>query len=343
MKLAVIQMMYPKGHKRLDEEFVRILSIQHQLIVVDDGEYFPNDLFDNQNIERITLSQPSVKRWEPLKRFFRRLNLLMVLWKLRKMQYDHLLFLNVHNVIYGLEGWLPQKNRTIIHHYDVDALFADKKLLKEFLKVKETFNHVFLADYIGEAFSQDTGLDSRFVYTIHQPLVFNKTGNKAEKEHLLVGIGNSMCESFIDESILHDSGEELPSRLILRSKIKEYQGKNLTVIKGYLPREQYEGLYDKAKVSVVNYPSSYKYRYSGIIDDSLAKGLVVFCNDTLCGRYFSKKYSHSVFIIDGADELWNLMRTPLPSQPMNELLDFQERHSTTFVLNQFNTVLNSRQ
>ena len=342
MRIAVIQMMYPKGHQRLDEEFVRVLAREHQLIVVDNGKYFPANLYDEPNIEHIKVFQPYSKKWEPLKRTFRRLSLLFVLIKLRHRAYDRLLFLNCHNALYKVVNWLPQKKCVIIHHNDVDILFTNKKYVRQFNKVKEKFHHVFLADYISESFVNEAKIDWKYVYTIHQPLVFGDEPDCVKKENLLVGIGNSTDDLFIKEAISLDikyDKEFLANKLILRSKNRVYKGTNLEVISGFLPRSEYEMFYRRAKVSVLYYPSSYVYRYSGIMDDSLAKGLVVYCNDTLCGRYFASTYPQSVRIFKNAIDLWKLMGEPLPIQPNEEKKKFHERHSAFFILAQFNSAL----
>lgn len=337
-------MMYPKGHRRLDEELVRTLSLQHELIVVDDGRYFPEDLFRTSNIEHIKVFQPFCNRWEPLKRALRKLSLFLVLFKLNNRHYDVLLFLNCHNVLYEIEGILPRKKRIIIHHNDVDVLFANNHFLREFNKVKTHFKHVFLADYIKDNFKTHTGISSEFVFTVHQPLVFEKEQYLIDKkENLLVGIGNSLDEDFITEAISYDkenSNSKLLCKLLLRSREKLYTGTYLSVITGFLPREEYERLFSIAKISIVYYPLSYKFRYSGIIDDSLAKGLVVYCNDTLCGRYFASKYPHCVYIFHDVKDIWTLMKQPLPSISLKERELFYTRHSSDYVLAQLNRALN---
>lgn len=335
-------MMYPKGHRRLDEEFVRILSREHQLIIVDEGKYFPQDLYDNPNIEHIKVIQPFCNRWELLKCTLFRLNLLIVLFKLRHKNFDRILLLNCHNALYKVANCIPNKKCIIIHHNDIDVLFTNKKYLHQFNKVKEKFRHAFLADYISENFVREAQIDNKYVSTIHQPIVFENCQSSIHKENLLVGIGNSTDESFIDMIIELDKkhkGEDFANKMILRSKKKKYKGKNIEVITGFLPRDDYEMLYSRAKVSIVNYPSSYVYRYSGIIDDSLAKGLVVYCNDTLCGQYFATKYPCSVKIFKNTYELWNMISEPLLSQPDIEKEKFYKCHSAEYVLSQFNAAL----
>lgn len=343
MKIAVIQMMYPQGHCRLDEEFVKILAKEHQLILVDNGKYFSKEICNSPNVERISIFQPYSNRWDLLKRALRRLNLLMVLFvlRIRNKKYDKIIFLNIHNTLYGIERWLPEKNRVIIHHNDVDLLFKEERDLRQFNKVKERFYHVFLADYISVMFSQQAVVDKKYIFTVHQPLVFDPKPKQVNKESLLVGLGNSMDEKFIKDIVSLDTTEVIRNKLILRSRTKEYIGTNIRVFTGFLPRDKYESLYDRAKVSVVFYPESYRYRYSGVIDDSLALGLVVYCNDTLCGRYFANQYPGSVKIVKNVRDLWNLMHEKLPIKPKQEDILFRNRHSIDFVAKQFNTVLNS--
>ena len=346
MKIAVIQMMYPKGHLSIDEEYVRILSKEHQLIIVDNGKYFKKQLDNNLNIEHIKVFQPMVKRCEKLKSFLRFFNLLIVLCTLiiRKKNYDVLLFLNIHCELYKISSWLPNKKKILIHHNDIDALLEDSKSFKSFEREKTIYRHIFLADYISQNFSSLLKVDSKLVFTVHEPVKYSKFSSTHLRKDLLICMGNNTVPDFIDANIELDKenhGSYLSNKLIMRSTSEEYIGTNLQVIKGYLSNADYEKYFDEAKVSVVFYPDNYKYRYSGVIDDSLNKGLVVFCNDTLCGRYFSSIYPGSVKIINDAKQLWEIMKYPLPEQPQKEYEYFCERHSDAYVLKQFNKVIYS--
>jgi len=344
MKLAIVQTLYPEGHKTLDDAFVRILAKDHQLVVVDNGKYFDKGIEQLQNVKRLKVIQLSSPRWEALKRCLRKINLLIiffVLW-IKRIEYDQIIFLNIGYDLYQIEHLLPQKKRIIIHHNDIDVVLSNGEFRKSFDGVKDKFYHVCLADYIKDSFIKNTGIEYKHVFTVHQPLVFDVPRNNTIKQNLAIGIGNSLEETFVDEAIELDSvssTQNIVNQLIIRSRIRSYEGAHLRVIKGFLPRNEYESLYDEAKASVVFYPSNYKYRYSGIIDDSLSKGLIVFCDDSLCGRYFHSVYPKSVRIINDANELWALLGQALPSLPEEEHKLFLQRHSIDFVRGQFNNVI----
>lgn len=343
MRILIIQTLFPKGHKSLDSGFITLLSKDYELIVVDDGHYFSSDLFIKPNVQRIIIPRLIVNRWETLKTVLRRIHLIVTFFvlRLRKVVYDQILFLNFDNDIYKIEYLLPSKKRLLIHHNDIDILFSCKETYyKQFDLVKNRFHHICLADYISESFQSFTNIEKSRVFTVHQPIVFDDT-KVVDKEELLVGIGNSMEEAYIEELLSLDKDTVLPCKLILRSKSKEYKGQNMEIFSGFLKRDEYEKLYDRAKASLVTYPSHYRFRYSGIIDDSLSKGLIVFSNDTICGRYFSIVYPNSVIIIRDVKHLWELLRKGLPKQPDSERKLFKERHSDQYILKQFKKAIDN--
>lgn len=344
MRIAVVQTLYPQGHRSLDKGFVKVLSKEHDLLIVDDGKYFPDNITDNPNISRVTVPHFHIKRCESLKRILRRVDLFLIFFvlRIRHEEFDIILFLNIDNDIYKIEKWLPNKRRIIIHHNDIDVLTTStEKIHQYFNRAKKKFIHICLADYISDAFRSYAHLNDNYVYTVHQPLVFKSKTKEVIKEEVVVGIGNSMDENFIKELIELDMMEELPCKLILRSKNISYSGRNMEVFMGFLVRDKYEELYNKSKVSLVTYPLNYKFRYSGIIDDSLSKGLTVFSNDTLCGRYFATMYPESVFLINDARHLWTMLKNGLPPHSEMAQARFTSRHSDEYVLQQFNKAIQS--
>lgn len=347
MRIAVVQMHYPKGHRRLDQEYVRILSSSHELVIVDDGEYFSKSFCSEIGAERFRVHPLKVKRLEFMRRVMHYINLSVILLTLKfhRKDYDVLLFLNIHNSLYLYDKLLPKRKIVIFHHQDIDDMIAYPLYYKHFIKVKDNYSHICLADFISEGLISETGVSPNNVYTVYQPLVFDEVRNKGEKkEDLLIGIGNSTDEIVIDQLIELDMKSQVcqtRNQIIMRSKCRQYNGSHLNVITGFLSREDYESLYNRAKVSIVTYPQQYKLRYSGIIDDSLAKGLVVFSNDNPCARYFASKYPSNVFVYKSTSELWSLSIMDIPESNNDEQNSFIEAHSTTNVMHQLNCAVNS--
>lgn len=346
MRIAVVQMLYPQGHRRLDQEYVRILAGNHDLVIVDDGKYFTDDFCRQVGAERLHVHPFKVKKWELLRRIVHYINLTIVLLtlKLHRKEYEVLLFLNIHNALYLYDKILPKKKIVLFHHQDIDDMVSYPLYYNHFLKVKNNYNHICLADFISFGLINETGVSPERVFTVFQPLVFNVKDTIQEKrENLLIGIGNSTDEIVIDKLIELDknNNSKIGNQIIMRSKNRQYNGAHLNVIKGFLSREDYETLYNRAKVTVVTYPQQYKLRYSGIIDDSLAKGLVVFSNDNPCARYFASKYPSNVIIYKSTSELWGLSIIELPESNNEERKSFIEAHSFSNVLCQLNSAINS--
>ena len=343
MRIAVVQMRYPQGHRRLDQEYLRILSCDHKLLLVDDGKYFTDDFCTTIGAERMCVRPIMVNRWEIFQRLLHYLNLTIVLLKLKKRDYDALLFLNIHNALYYYR-WLPKKKIVLFHHQDIDSALSFKPYHEAAKKVANRFLHICLAKFIKEGIIEKFNIEKEKVFVVHQPLVFKHIEfNQKSKENLIIGIGRSTEESIIQQMVGYDkqSISRRENSIIMRSKLIEYKGNSLTVIKGFLPRDEYESLYDRAKSSLVTYPHTYKLRYSGIIDDSLSKGLSVFANDNPCSRYFSSVYPTCVFVFKTPEELWTMTQKQIPIPDEQELKLFAERHSPEYVRNQFKKVFES--
>ncbi len=346
MRIAVIQMLYSKGHRRLDQEYVSILSEQNNLIIVDDGKHFTDEFCKKYKIDRIKVHPLMTRRCELIKRILHYINLFVVLLilKFKRKDFDAILFLNVHNALYFIYKILPKKKIILFHHQDIDDMISYPKYYKRFVKVKNNFYHICLADFIKEGLCEKTGVAEEMVFTVYQPLVFTpKEINISDKENLLIGIGNSNDEKIVKELIELDKNNKVkfPNHIIMRSSSEEYQGTNLTVISGFLSREAYESLYNRARASIVTYPTKYKLRYSGIIDDSLAKGLIVYANENPCSLYFASKYPTNVQVLKAPSVLWTILQNPLPESSSKDRALFISCHSVKNVREQLNKVLNS--
>lgn len=343
MKIAVVQMLYRKGHRVLDQGYVRLLSKDHHITIIDDGKHFPENFCNEIGAEHYVVHPLMIKRCEFLKRLLHYFNLIVVLLtiKFHKVDCDAMLFVNVHNALYFITKLLPRKKIVIFHHEDIDAMLEYPKYVNQFDKVKNELYHICLAGFISEGLIKSTGVSPERVYTVYQPVVFDKQKNNVQKENLLIGIGNSTDESVIEALVKQDKHTEsktVMNRIVMRSRKMEYSGDNVSVISGFLPRDEYELLYDRAKVSIVTYPSRYKLRYSGIIDDSLSKGLIVFANDNPCSNYFASKYPSCVKIFHNTRELWEMSQDILPIAEQSEIVKFSHLHSLENVRKQLNIV-----
>ena len=342
MKIAVVQMRYPQGHRRLDQEYLRILSKDHELLIVDDGKYFTDDFCSVIGAERIHVHPLMVNRIELLQRILHYINLTFILLKLKlkRKKYDALLFLNIHNALYYYK-WLPKKKVVLFHHQDIDAALSYAPYSEKLKNESNRFRHICLAEFIKNGLIEEFDVNKDNTFVVYQPLVFDvKDDNPKAKENLLIGIGRSTDETIIQKMVEYDKKlyECGCNTFIMRSKIIEYSGHVLTVIKGYMPRDEYESLYDRAKVSVVTYPPGYKLRYSGIIDDSLSKGLAVFANENPCSSYFASIYPSCVRVFKTPEELWDMVQQELPNPNRDELSLFLEKHSAETVRKQFKKV-----
>ena len=66
------------------------------------------------------------------------------------------------------------KKIVLFHHQDIDDMVSYPLYYNHFLKVKNNYNHICLADFISFGLINETGVSPERVFTVFQPLVFNE-------------------------------------------------------------------------------------------------------------------------------------------------------------------------
>jgi hypothetical protein len=169
--------------------------------------------------------------------------------------------------------------------------------------------------------------------------------NLDTRKPIVIGLGQSMSQDYIETLIAEDSKGDLDSkyRLLLRSKKTDYQGKFVSVSTEYLDRKVYDERLLTSSACIVFYPKSFNLRYSGVIDDALNHGLVVYCNDIAVGKHFAKKYPNSCRLINEGEGLIPTLKSSIAAADEEEIKHFLLEHSEAFVTQQWKRCLDSDQ
>ena len=343
MNIGIAEVLYPKGHKELDINTINILSR------VANTYYFAgNDFLDVRRIsDRVKVielfQQFNLQRFAKLITYTRLLNLKAIAREIKKnqIQLDALVFLSFDNnlipyvkrVFEGIEIY-------VINHDDVDKISNHLNL-----KEKAHYNsikHLVYEDYIKEGVIEKTSCDSENVIVVPHPLVFDYKKEKIRSEEKCVlGIGWSNDEELISKIIEYSKKvkEQLPYKIILRSKSQCYKDSNLEVVSGFLSKDEYDQLICIADIQLILYPNSFKYRYSATFQTALMQYNYVLVNDVFFGEEKKKKYPNSVHIIRSVQELFEIDESLLQKKPDGEdIKQLLSLHDDSYIENVFRNI-----
>lgn len=332
-ELVIAEMLYPKGHKTLDNKLISLFSRKYKTLAVN-----YNNFITCQDCDKINLKRQFVfKCVEPLLIGLLIVNMIILRLSLRHIDYKAILFLSINNKVTPVLKYIfPSTRIFVMHHNDIDAMIRFNQV-ESFKRGMNNVDHIVFGDFIKDRIVELTGIDANRVFSIPHPttITINDDLNEINSKSLIVGLGLSNDEQFIDDCIEYDKKNKttLDYRIVLRSRSKKYEGNNLLVFTGYLTEEEYNDYFKKAASVVVYYPDKFQYRYSGSLINAIAETSCVFINKMPLGLYEHSVYPHLCRIIDSAEDLFTLNRSSFIScDSLTERRNYLAFHSDVNVL-----------
>ena len=353
MRIAVAEMLYPKGHTVLAKNYIKILSQISEVVVFDNNNYFASlDLPSSVQLIKVKATFPSDEQFWKIKRFIpffkydildffaQMFNAIRIAIKQRQCKCDKVIFFSARNdsLVCALPFFL-RDSVSVFHHNDIDHLARRKHEKLIFNLGRNNYNHIVLAEFIKDGFVSDFNVDAKRVFVVHQPLL-NAEPIIGGKEPLIIGLGQTIEPTILSDLIEYDKShpEKLPYRIILRNKTVQYKGNNLEVTTSYLSRDEYDNYLKQAIICLIFYPIRYRLRYSGIVDDALNYGVSVYGNDIEVMRYFAKQYPNSCKIICPVN-IFNIDTIKNCQANQKEVMWFRNKHSDESIRRQFSSLL----
>lgn len=335
MKILVLDMLYPRGHKSLSKALIRLLSRFSDVFVVDYKNYYEG-LTENDKIQKINIdSQLFFSKGAPLIHMASFYNLLLTKIKLQNINYDAIIFFSISNTSYYYARKIFKDTPVFVfHHNNIDKL-TKKKEFRLFQKYMNTINHIVFADFIKDGFESLTGINSNLVHVLNHPMdadIPNDLNNQIEPEKkcikTFVGLGLSNDEELIDQLILLDKkiDEEVDAKIILRSKEKKYSGKIVDIISGYLENDEYNRLYKNSEGCLVCYPRTFNLRYSGTFMNAMINKKVIISTDISLARHFNYQYPNNCIVAKNAEHIIEIVKGFNRKFDMSEYAKFMNAH-----------------
>ncbi len=93
---------------------------------------------------------------------------------------------------------------------------------------------------------------------------------------------------------------------IAKGHFSKSNNKNIVIINNYLSQQQYESLFSISNLILICYPSSFKYRVSGILMECISNEKICFIKDIEALKIYSKCFTYNPYF-KNKEELINLI------------------------------------
>ena len=343
MRLLVAEILYPEGHKALDNRLIELLAEDNEIDLIDSHGFF-GSLPCHRLCRIISIPQWFSNWLEPLISFLFVINYIMLYFAIMRRKYDKVILLSVRNdSLFWVYPLFRHQHLCVFHHNDIDRTLGrpfEKFLFKKF---QNRIHHVVLADFIKEGMIKLLHTHEEQIAVVYQPMIGDGRARDYtpyfEDEKYIIGLGRSTDEEFLQQLIEIDKryAGKLNYKIIMRSKTIRYSSERLFITTESYSREEYDRIMHHASACIALY-TSYNLRYSGIIDDALSAGKLIIGNNIPVFRYFSEKYKGCCHIIDSALDLFVIVSGELPVINEEMIKCFQKNHSDENVRKQLSAI-----
>lgn len=310
--IAIVDTLYPFGHKSLNGKLIRLMSHHYDLVVFDFNCFYS----EVEGIENVTivdigkLLYPA--RISVIKKIAQLYNMCKVILELRNVVYDSVFFTSYDNFSFSfLFGFLANKNIYILHNNNIDMI-RKREDEKRFDKYKNRVNHIVLSDHIKSGIHDKFGVAMSRIFVIRHPLIgeplpikFNEIDLSNEKMFTCLGLSNN--EDLISDIINFEkkTGYFITSKysLIIRSKKHNYSSGKLRVFSGVLSEAEYFKYYRECSAFIILYPESFENRFSASLLNALYYRKHVISTDIKAARHIRSLFPNSIRIISGMLDL----------------------------------------
>ena len=312
MRILVFDTWLPQAHRKLYNSIIEILSRSNSLIVINSKNYYD---YKSENVHLINIPLLNVEQgglW--YKRFAHFFNFLIGRISIIGRKYDRVLMTTYHTRHFEWQyKWMGKMPIFLMEHYNVDDI-ASSSMLCHYLNYANHVHHLVFAPFIGD-YINSLGVDREKIHFIHHPLfTINNPMTKREKSDftnvLCPGLSNdeSIIESVIEYERKNGTLEKNNIRIVLRTN-KENNDVPVSIhfLRGFLSKDDYESLYNTSDYVLVIYPSSYRFRFSSVILNSMTKHKVLLGNNIDIVRYFSEKYPQNCLLFNSVKEFFEII------------------------------------
>jgi len=332
MKVLYLDFLYPEGHIRQNTTYIRCLSqIAKVYVLCPKGRYtrLPPE------VEIIEKDSLAIKDGKILARLSSLKIMLLSAITARKLKPDYIFVSSYETMMFAIGRlFFRKKDRLfLLHHSNIDELENKVKrcFFKSYVKKPE---HIVFEDFIRDYLINTYKLDACRVHVLPHQLNMNKQENSEDNIYSCVGLSNSNDEEIISKIIDIEKKQEIflksKCKVVLRSKLTEFDNGYLTVIKGFLNEDVYNHYINNSRCIYMPFPKSFRNRMSGTLVDALSNNKIVFGSNIPLMQHYASKYPSICKIVNSADDLFEhilSIKTIVEDKQIDDFVQFKAAHS----------------
>lgn len=345
-RILYVDLLSPVGHVNYDMNMLRLMKNHYEVDVIirqsilaqiSDKFYHleeacPDKIFPDTWTGKISNRLYFVLKW----RFYQFYFIISII-KNRCQYYDYVFFSSIDIYSFAIASWFDNnKKMTFVDHgiYRLKGKYA--RFFYKYILNKNT-KIIALEEYIAHYMKECGVLNN--IYVIHHPLPQIKKQQlqsiAVKDRYFAFAPSTSNDESFIDDLITQASSIPTNVSLQVRSNRRNYSSDNLVVYNKRIAVEDFDILFEEADYILLPYESTYNYRTSAVLFESLSKGkrVLLWGNNTLM-EYF-KNYPNCVCLFDDVKDLiGKLNQVENIEYDNNRISDFLSVYSDDYIMKQ---------
>lgn len=343
MKLLLLEFYPERGHRQLFETTCALLS-EYALVtaLLPKGEAYsckaeevldsPYGLQALRKGSRLRRSIATILYSLRIMRYAAKLD--------KKNRYDSIICITYNELAFyfGRKFFKNPERLFLMHHNNLDAVANNGIKKRLFTAYVGKVRHIVQCRFIAEYLKKQYGVDEKRVLIWPHPL------NGIEKEYLAecskkaldcVGISNSNDENIIASIICQEEKthriKENALHIVLRSREQEYDNGYLKVIRGFLPKEEYDAYIARGKCIFLPFPLDFKNRMSGTLIDAFSNQKPVIGTSFELIKASVKAYPHITKLFSAetfVEDVKSLTRISTGLHREEEFQRFLQLHSS---------------
>lgn len=312
MKILFVDLIYDvKTHHNMNVELINGLRSIGEVDVFAKRDYYVKDELEDVNlIEYCNLKEE--------KRYLHKiLNSLKIMYRTacldRKNDYDYIWVSTFETKAFAIGRFLFKDLDKVylMHQNNTDALSMSPWNMKLFNTYKMKVHHVVAEKFFAVYLQEECGISESRAHYLPHPAYKMVSAEKITYE--CAGLSNTNDESLIKDIIEKEKNlhilKETGKKVILRSKIEEYDDGYLKVIKGYLKEQDYRRLFLSSKKIYMPFPQSFRYRISGTLIEAMSARKRVIATSIALVEEYRDRYPGCCEVADDADTFFEILKT----------------------------------
>ncbi len=309
-KILIFDTIFPIGHKDLYQSLITLFPENVELLILNASDFY-NESNENSSIQYKKIIHLKERKNLLLNQIVLAINTLIGIIYSYSYKSDIVVFFTFDTLNIAIMRFLFGKKEVyLLHHNNTDHL--QNKYKKRFFDTyKNKVKHIVFADFIGK-YLVGIGVNQSNVYVLTHPLN-GFTGSDINKNNInkkiYIGLGYANDELLISQIINYENKYHLLYKndilLIIRSRVqKAYEYKNIRIINGHLPKDEYESIYESSQAVLLLYSVKYMNRYSGVILDAFRHKKKIIGINIPIVKYFSRLYPNNCRTFNSVEDLF---------------------------------------